>query len=527
MGPPPRPNPDKAEKEEKEKITDISDVTDVFHGSGIDLREEENYMTNTFRNVHGSGSFNSSFGSNSTVQSPNSSFNLLTQGSLGSQPAFSGSGPISQPTASQETVEEELDRKHHTAAHKLAEKRQQHLNDAFLQTNNVRHRMHKLAYEQGVALNVEGLFDKIPERAAVHGVTANGPNGTSAASLKAHGLLQENTPLADILALVCLAANERVRTLLDQSYTIARGRRYGSDGLVPPDLADLAIGDNPTSTSVVPTSITGTAWDQPPKRDSDGEVKVKDESPGTIHLFEDRQEIVVDMYTDIKASPMPSKAFSTAISKSLVDAAKRDRDAERERVRKRQERARRANAGDNPDAVMTAAPDIVASPIAGTASVPATPGAVDAAASSEANKPMTKKERERQAKAGQSEEVLHKNANTTAAMQLGMGKKKKKYSWMAGAAAAPVNPYKPSPKTASANHEAVNGNGAGKSPSGNAPAGVDRALQVRERKWGGWRESGIEGRGVQMRDWVVVLDRDGREKKALQKCLLNMDSNTE
>lgn len=291
MGPPPRPTQEKPEKEDKEKITDISDVTDVFHGSGIDLREEENYMTTTYRNVHKNPSFNTSFGSNSTVASPNNSFGLVSQGSFGNQPAFAGSGPISQPAVSQESAEDELERKHRAAAHALAEKRQQHLNDPFLQANNVRHRMHRIAYDQGVALNVEGLYDKLPERPqGVHGVSSTGPNGT-AAVVKAHGLLNETAPLAEILTLVSLAANERVRSLVDESYTIARGRRYGSHGVVPPDLSDLAVGENPSTTSAEIPRITNSAWERIPEDnlpDTDGGVAVKAETPGMRSLFRSR-----------------------------------------------------------------------------------------------------------------------------------------------------------------------------------------------------------------------------------------------
>ena len=161
------------------------------------------------------------------------------------------------------------------------------------------------------------------------------------------------------------------------------------------------------------------------------------------------------------------------------------------------------------------------------ASGPATPSAAAAPSSTDASgtapeKPMTKKERERQAKMGQTEEVLHKNSNTTAALQLGMGKKKK-YSWLTGGApATPVNPYKQTPKSASAS-AATGGTGSGKNASSGGN-GTDKALQVRERKWGSWREDGVEGRGIQIRDWVVVLERDGKEKKALQKSLLKLES---
>lgn len=527
MGPPPRPNPEKPEKEEKEKIHDISDVMDVFHGSGVDLREEENYMTNnSFRNLYGSNAYNNSFGSSTTVSSTNNSFNSLNQGSFGNNQAFAGKGPISQPTASQESIEEELLRKHKTAARDLAEKQQQHLRDPFLQSNIVRHRMHKIAYDQGVALNVEGLFDKIPERPqTVHGVTANGPNGTSAAALKTHGLLQHDAALADILALVSLAANERARTLLDDAYTVARGRRYGSHGVVPADLSDVAVGENARKASVAPTANTGTAWDRAPKRELNGDVKPEPVSPqGNDHaVCSVRSQS--DTNTGIPPVEEPTISFSSAITGHLRNLAISDFEAEKERVRKRKERAKRAAAANDPDAINTVIPEVLPTSAGGTPTGAVTPAPPDAAAQIAPEK-ITKKERERQAKLGQTEEVLHKNANSTAAMQLGFGRKGKKYSWMTGGQAAPpVNPYKPSPKpSGTVSSAAVNGNGAGKSPVGAPENTVDKALQVRERKWGGWREDGIEGRGIQVRDWAVVLERDGREKKALQRCLLNLDS---
>lgn len=531
MGPPPRPNPEKPEKEEKEKIHDISDVMDVFHGSGVDLREEENYMTNnSFRNFHGANNYNNSFGSSTTTSSANNSFNMLNQGGFGNNQAFAGKGPISQPTASQEAIEEDMLRKHKMAARELAEKQQQHLRDPFLQSNIVRHRMHKIAYDQGVALNVEGLFDKIPDRPQnVHGVTANGPNGTSAAALKAHGLLQETAPLADILALVSLAANERARTLLDDAYTVARGRRYGSHGVVPADLSDVAVRENAKRATIASTSNMGTAWDRTPKRGLDGEIKPEPLSPQGSHVQARPPRTTSNIHPGAPPAEDPTISFSSTITSHLRDLAIRDRDAEHERVRKRQQRAQRAASANDPDAINTAIPDVPSSSAAGTPTGASTPAPIDPGSQIAPEIKITKKERERQAKLGQTEEVLHKNANTTAAMQLGFGRKNKKYSWMTGGQpAAPVNPYKPSSKSAasssSAAAAAVNGNGASKSPGGAPEKAVDKALQVRERKWGGWREDGIEGRGIQVRDWAVVLEKDGREKKALQRCLLSLDS---
>lgn len=432
MGPPPKP-----EKEEKEKITDISDISDVIFGSGVDLREEENYMVNTYRNVHGNTSFNTSFNSGTTVASPNNSFNSLTQGSYGEHPAFSGHGPVSQPAQSQESIEEEVTRKHEAAARKKAEAQQQHMRDPFLQGNTIRHRMHRIAYDQGVRINVEGLFDKIPEKPP-QTMTATNPDGTAGiAAVKSHGLLNENAPLAEVLALISLAANERMRSFLDEAYTLARARRYGE-----PKPANPAL-------------------------------------PETFNRLQ------------------------------ITDAQR-----EEERIRKRAQRA--AAASNTP--LDAAPPSATAESASGGTPAPgATPDPNIAP-----EKPLSKKERERQAKMGQTEEVLHKNANTTAAMALGMGRKKK-YSWLTGGApSTPSNPYKATPKASQASTPAPS---SGKKGDGakDGPTGIGGEGKVIERKWGGWKEDGIEGRGIQMRDLTYVLERDGREKRALQKCLLKLN----
>lgn len=484
-------------------------------------------MSNTFRNTHATNSYNASFGSSSTVPSPNNSFGYLNQGSFGNHAAFSASGSLSHPPASQEEIEKELERKHAAAARELAINRQQHLKDSFLVSNRIRHRMHQIAYEQGVALNVEGLYDKIEQPRV--GQTMTDADGQGIISIKEKngrmlekpkdGYLQETAPLADILTLVSVAANQRLRTMLDDSYRLARGRRYGTHGIVPPDLADLATGENPQPTTTDQNLVHDSTWDGSRKRGSDGNVKSEptNQTPNAIVSGSNS-----NLTTDESASPVPTVSFSESLSKHLVTLAIRDRDAEKERVRKRQERAKRAAAANNEDGTVPAPIDAPASSNAVTPTSAATP-MPDAATQVAPDKPLTKKERERQAKAGQTEEVLHKNANTTAAMQLGMGKKgKKKYSWMSGGApAVPSNPYKAAPKPATS--PMMNGTSSGKSPAGVAESGVDRALQVRERKWGGWREDGIEGRGIQIRDWVMVLERDGREKKALQKALLGLD----
>lgn len=549
MGPPPRPVEGKAEKEEKERITDISDISDVIFGSGVDLREEENYMMNTFRNSHSQNSYGTSFGSDTTGPSANSSFNHLSQGQYQNQPAFRGSGPTSQTASSQESIEAELNRKHRAAALNHAKQHEQHLRDPFLYGNTVRHRMHRIALDQGVTLDIKGLYDpntgnasNLPKRPQdVTGTKMTGPDGSgivaikaeSVVETKAHALLEDGAKYADVLALISLATNERLRGLLGDAYSSARGRRYGSHGVVPPDMQDLAVGETKQSSTLVPQSITETSWDQVPEQG--GSTEGEEKKPSESDLISLERVPPTDQYPD---TAQPTVSFTSSLTTHLHDLAISDRNAEHARIRKRQERARKAANASNADSAM--ADGDVTLPASGTPDGGTGTSTPDPSSQVAPEKAMSKKERERQSKMGQTEEVLHKNANATAAMALGFGKKKK-YSWITGgAAAAPTNPFArpaaPTVKTESGARAAGGANGdtsltngtngagtAGAATKSKSATPVHRGLQATERKWGSWREDGIQGRGIQGRDLVVVLERDGRERKALQKCLLRLE----
>lgn len=262
MGPPQLPI---QRQERADKSTDINDLSDIISAAGIDVREEENYLAETYRNQHQPTSFSASFNSqSSSTLSPNNSFNAHSQGIHGAYGAYQGPGPASQPPIPRKTVEDEIDEKHRQAARARNESRQQHLRDPFLTANIVRHRLHAKAYENGVKLNVDGLYDKLPEKPQVNATTMTAPDGTGVVAMKAPGLLTENAPLVDILSLISLAANERLRGLLEDAFALSRGRQTGSHGTVPPEWSSLALGDGPSEpATAMPLSVTRTAWDQP------------------------------------------------------------------------------------------------------------------------------------------------------------------------------------------------------------------------------------------------------------------------
>lgn len=241
---------------------DVNNISDVLTGSGIDLRAEEEMMLNVGSRSYGV-SFNSQ-ASGSTV-SPHGSFNQW--GQQGSHGAFQGSGPLSQPMT-KEQQEAELLRKHEQAARILNETASQPLTDPFLFAGALRQRVAKRAYEHSIQVNLEGLFDKIPERVPQN-VTrtsiGNNSNGESIVGLQASSLLNQNAPLVEILSLLSLAAEERIRTVVEGSFALSQGRQSTSHGLVPPQLADIAVASGNTEPkTVAPVNISQTAWEAAP-----------------------------------------------------------------------------------------------------------------------------------------------------------------------------------------------------------------------------------------------------------------------
>jgi hypothetical protein len=263
MGPPERPKADKA--------TDINDLNDLVTAAGVDLKAEENYLAATYRNKHQDNSFSTSFGttSSSTI-SPENSFQQWSQGSYGQYPAFQPNGPFSQPQVSQRSVEDEIKAKHERAARQRNDTKQVHLKDSFLATDPVRIRLEKQCYENQVRLDVRGLNETLPPPP----VTANDVRGTSMVTADektgivaatGHRTLNADAPLVEILTLLSLACQERMRSLVEDAYAISRSRQYGSHGIVPPEWASVATGEGaPKDATARSQSITGTAWDQVP-----------------------------------------------------------------------------------------------------------------------------------------------------------------------------------------------------------------------------------------------------------------------
>ena len=541
MGPPERPR--------KDKDMDVSDLQDVVNASGIDLREEENYMASTYRYRGDSSTQSTSFGSYTT--SPNNSFGMWQQGSFGSYPAFQGTGPYSQPAVPQKTVEELVEEKHRLAARKLAEQQEKHIHRPFLNAEFVRNKLQDVTYKLNVKLTADGRSAQ-SDRPKIFGSYVGGTEGVGIVQARAQSAIHDSSKLADLLSLISLATEERLRDILEDAVSIARSRRSTSDGVVPVDFVDIAEGPSkPTKTTVtIPTkaissglwegvqvpdsavspftavpptlktgdtlsnaTITGTSSQNAEMSEADGTILTNGETAVTAEVK--RTDLPP---TPPTSEPKDSVAFPSPFPALLRNLGNTDLSAEKARLearkRRKAEREARDKERQNSTAgVPSSSGDARASPSSAVepsaTATPSTPVDKDLKAEVAPVK-LSKKEREKAAKASQtSEAAQRRDANATANMALGgVGKK---YSWMTAASAAPAAP--------------AFGAGAGMGPGRSAGAAgppvkgaaaaapreseEERGLRAggAHRRGGLWSEAGPAGRGVQVRDVVAALER--------------------
>ena len=196
-------------------------------------------------------------------------------------------------------------------------------------------------------------------------------------------------------------------------------------------------------------------------------------------------------------TPTGTVRFSNDVVTALRATAVKERDYEEARLRKRMART----SGDG-------------TPRQGSVA-PGTPGSI---APESAEKAPTKKEQKKKAEAKVNEAASHAAANNTTAQFLGFGKKKK-YSWMLGGAGGPAS--------GTSTPGRIMTQGLPGTPGGAAVNSAPEKLTADGvRRLGTWREDKEKGKGIQLRDWITVLEEDGHEKKALQRAYMSLDTST-
>jgi hypothetical protein len=61
-----------------------------------------------------------------------------------------------------------------------------------------------------------------------------------------------------------LAAEDRIRALVEDAFALSQGRQHTSHGVIPPQLVDIAAVDKNAQTKMVPpVNILRTPWEAP------------------------------------------------------------------------------------------------------------------------------------------------------------------------------------------------------------------------------------------------------------------------
>ncbi len=256
MGPPSRPM-------DSNKPTDMNELTDVLLQSGVDLKEEEAALLNRQHHQPADTPFSTL---SSSVNPQGSIFpgggatppqgNFLSLNIPGDRNSFYGAGTFNQPPGPYQTREERAKADLKKVNRMKLERRQYHLNEPFLWTGQLYEQITKVAQRFQVAIPNTGLLSSTdksgntPEEVAVTGPDKN----EVIVTLTGQDLIYQDSPLVEILALMSLAAEDRLRSLIESAATLAKDRRIGSHGIVPADLADVAVGDGvPASITALPT----------------------------------------------------------------------------------------------------------------------------------------------------------------------------------------------------------------------------------------------------------------------------------
>lgn len=197
--------------------------------------------------------------------------------------------------------------------------------------------------------------------------------------------------------------------------------------------------------------------------------------------------------SDGSKTPGETPKFTNEVVNALRVSALKERADEEARLRKRNSRANGEGA-----------------PRSGSVA-PGTPGSI---APEIPEKGSSKKEAKKKESAKANEEASHKAANATTSQFLQGGRglfgKKKQYSWMSTSASGTSTPAR------------ITTSGLPGTPPA-APAPEKLTLEG-VRRLGMWREDKEKGMGIQLRDWISVLEDDGHEKKALQKAYMALDA---
>ncbi len=247
MGPPSKPL-------DKDRPTDMNELSDVLMGSGVDLKEEEAALLNRHNQdgsflTNGAQSFDS-YGPGTTVNPAYSSYNIHSQNVPGGRDTFYGAGSFNQPAVSYQSVKDRAEVERKARVRKRAEMAQYHLNEPFLMSLRVSNLMRQKASKAHLQIRMEGLYHPQGQQEGQQLYVCGPDKHDRLVTLKGEDLLNHDAPMVDLLSLLSLAAEERLRTIIEDAAALAKERRSSSHGVVPPQFLDIAAVNGPAAETV-------------------------------------------------------------------------------------------------------------------------------------------------------------------------------------------------------------------------------------------------------------------------------------
>ncbi|KAL8970983.1 MAG: hypothetical protein Q9183_001268 [Haloplaca sp. 2 TL-2023] len=463
MGPPSKPF-------EKDRPTDLNELSDVLMGAGVDLKEEEAALLNRQNQDAASNAFGSGAPAS---KPPYSNHNYYSSNVPGGSDTFYGAGTFNQPAVSYQDPEKQAEAERKRGIRRKAETKQYHLNEPFLYTGKVQQKLSARARSEHVQVPRNGLYLSQGQQ-EVQRIVYGPDKHERLVTLKDQALLTNDAPLGDILAAISLAAEERVRALLEDAGALAKERRSGSHGVVPPQLLDIANVNGMVETGLpTPGNSAVSPKAHPLKR-----------SYSEVNQHEPPTPISDGTQTPAKTFAPPSNPMTESLRNAFI--AERKVEEQRAAKRARKEAAKAAEA---------------ATPSSSGAATPLG----DIAPDFDPKAKMTKKEAKRMQEMKVSEAQAVSSTNAAVSMQIGG----KKPSWMTAYQPAPIsNPMLPKANT---NTGANGASGQGRNVNGAPGSGLPAA-----RKFD-FKEDSEKGLKIQLRDLLFVMDGERKEKRALSK----------
>ena len=236
----------------------MNDLSDVLSGSGVDLREEETLLNRLSSSAQVQPTAQShdqqALHSSNDYQTPYASFPSLSPNLPGDRQSFFGAGTFNQAPISHKTLEQQAEEKRKRRLRVRAEIRSFEMNEPFLQGAILNLRLNRSMQQENVRLHESDGQVKVlpPGDLAPKRVLVVGPDNNERLCVLTHEEILVASSRADVLSLLSLATRERLKAVLEDAIAMARGRKLGARGTVPPEFAGIATGNGlpkPTSSS--------------------------------------------------------------------------------------------------------------------------------------------------------------------------------------------------------------------------------------------------------------------------------------